>query len=132
MLPKKPKEFIKPTAEKLSLDEDFVSDVVDFYWKEIRKALSDLKAPRVGVAKFGHFQLKFWMLADQKRNYEKYLENIDPDNMTFMRHKLKEDVVQRLESVKRVTAIVEQDLAKKKQKKEERNAKKAKDNLEKS
>lgn len=132
MLPKKPKEFIKPTAEKLNVNEDLVSDLVNFYWKEVRKTLSDLKAPRVTVAKFGYFQLKFWMLPDEKKNYEKYLESLNPNKMTFMKHTLKEDVVQRLNSINKVMAIVEQDKLKKKTVKEKRYAKETKENLEKS
>lgn len=132
MLPKKPKDFIKPTVDKLGLDEDFISDAVDFYWKEIRKNLGDLTAPQIKISKLGCFQLKFWGLPVEKKNYEQYLEELNPDKMTFVKHKLKEDILQRLESVNRVMAIVEKDKEKKKKIKEKRNAKEAKDNLEKS
>lgn len=132
MIPKKAKEFVNPAAEKLELDPQFVRDLVDFYWKEVRKNLSDLKAPRVNVSNFGYFQLKFWNLPKVRENYQKHLDSLNPEKMTFMKHKIREDVLQRIEAIDKVTAIVEEDLLRKTQLKEKRNAQKTTSNLEES
>lgn len=56
MLPKRPKEFIAPTAKKLDASEELVTDVIDYYYSELRKALTTLKAPRIRVLELGVFR----------------------------------------------------------------------------
>lgn len=121
MNPKKPKELIKQTAEKLKLDEALVDDVVRFYWKEVRKGLTDLKAPRVLVANFGSFRLKHWMLDEEIKKCNLYLDNLDPENMTFHKHRIKKDVESRIEMINQVKEQVNKDLQKKQEIKEKRN-----------
>ncbi len=74
MKPTKAKDLIVSTAMELNFPVDVVSDVVTTYWKDIRTALSELKAPIVNAHSFGNFTIKYWMLEKEK---EKHLNTID-------------------------------------------------------
>jgi hypothetical protein len=41
LLPKKPTEFYKKTAEENNVSEELVADLISFYWKEIRRVMSN-------------------------------------------------------------------------------------------
>jgi nucleoid DNA-binding protein len=130
--PKKAKELVKPTAEKLDLSIEFVKDVIDFYWMEVRKSLSELRAPRVVVANFGSFQIKTSKIADQKKKYEEQSDYYKPEAMTFQKHKIKEDVDLKLSRINKIIETIEYDSSRKKQIREKRYAKETKNNLEES
>lgn len=115
LLPKKAKTFIKPTAEKLGVDEELVEDIVNFYWKEVRKSLSDLKSPRIMVANLGSFNIKHWLLADLVKEYQKRIDSTNPDKMTFQAHAIKKDVEDRLVMVNGMIEVVNSNLDRKKQ-----------------
>lgn len=128
MLPKKSRLFIKPTADQLGLDSKFVDDVTDFYWKEIRKATSNLVAPVINIANFGSFRIKESKLEEQKRKYKYYLDTNDPSNMTFNKHKVRADVEQRVDQIDNMIRMVNEDLEKKKEVRQKRNERKNKNN----
>lgn len=121
MLPKKSKDFVKPTAEELQVEEALVQNLTDFYWKNVRKALSDLKAPRIMIANFGSFNIKHWMLDKEKENYQKHLDRITSVEMTFQRHRMKVDVEERLKTIDRILDMVQKDKERKNQVKKKRN-----------
>lgn len=126
--PKKPKECVKQTAEALGADENLVQDIVDFYWKEVRKALSDLRGPRVEVANFGTFRIKSWKLQEAKDDYQKVLTKHNPEKMTFQRHAVRAEVEQRMEQISKMQKMVEDDRCRKQQIKEKRNAEESRRN----
>jgi nucleoid DNA-binding protein len=128
--PKKAKEFVEITAKKLEMNQEFVQDVIDFYWKEVRKSLSELRSPRIVVANFGSFQIKHWKLEEQKTIYEAHLRKYNPEEMTFQKHKLKEDAEKRLACVNKVLKMVESDTEKRKTVKQKRYADKTENNME--
>ena len=132
MPPKKARDLVKPAAEKLGLTEDLVQDVVDFYWKEVRKSLSELRSPRIVVSNFGSFRVKVSKLPDQKKKYEGQVNSYKPENMTFQKHKIKEDLELQLSRVNKIIETVEADANRKKEIRKKRYAEKTKDNLEKS
>lgn len=130
MPPKKAKEFVEVTAKKLEMNQEFVQDAIDFYWKEVRKSLSELRSPRIVVANFGSFQIKHWKLEDQVKIYENHLKKYNPENMTFQKHKLKEDVEGRLKCVIKMVEMVEHDSQKRKIVKQKRYANQTENNME--
>ena len=58
MIPKSHKNFIKPTAKELNVDEILVSDVVGFYYSELRKSLNDIASINIKVDSLGTFSIK--------------------------------------------------------------------------
>lgn len=74
MRPKKAKDFIPKTADKLGLSAKLVEDVVDFYWQEVRKNLSGLKHQRVHLTNLGDFVIKHWKIDGKIESFEKWEE----------------------------------------------------------
>lgn len=128
--PKKAKTFILPTAKKLNVDSELVENLMDYYWKEVRKALSELKAPRVTIANFGSFRIKSWKLDEQRLKYQYYLDKT-VDDMTFATHKIKSDIEKRVNEIDALKVIVLDDAERKQQVKDKRNGKVDNNSLEK-
>jgi len=68
--PKKSKELYKVTADELNIEEDLVKDLVEMYWKEIRKSITGLKHHSIFVAGIGTFNAKPWKLTEIREKYE--------------------------------------------------------------
>lgn len=88
MNPKKPKDFIKPTAEALECSESLVDDIIGFYYGAVRKALSDLESPSVTVANLGTFKVRYNRIPTLEKRYQRYLDNLEAEHMTFNKHTL--------------------------------------------
>lgn len=58
MTPKKPISIYKEVSESLDCKEELVQDVIEFYYSELRKSLSDLRHPRINVEGLGHLVVK--------------------------------------------------------------------------
>lgn len=130
MNPKKAKTFILPTAKKLNVDSELVESLMDYYWKEVRRSLSELKAPRISIANFGTFRIKSWKLDEQRMKYQYYLDK-NSDDLTFSRHRIRTDIEQRVSEIDAVKIIVKDDAQRKQQIKDKRNGKVDNNSLEK-
>lgn len=75
MRPKKSKEFIPEVAESLGIPSDVVTDVINYYWQEIRKSMSGLKHSRIHLTNLGDFVIKHWKVDDKIEMLEKWEEN---------------------------------------------------------
>lgn len=84
MIPRKAKEFIKPTAEKLGCSEDLVDTLTNFYWQAVRQALSNPTKVAVAVGDFGVFNVKPWKLQQFIIEYDRIIDNTDLD--TFRKY----------------------------------------------
>jgi len=122
MRPKKAKEFIKPTALNMGLSESMVEDVISFYWSAIQKALSNVESASVTVASLGIFKVRVNKIKKLQARYTKYLENTNPESMTFNKHSVKKLAEFKLERL----SVIEKDLDKERKKKEEVKIKRAK------
>jgi nucleoid DNA-binding protein len=58
MNPKKSNKLYTEVSEDLNLKEDQVEDIIEFYYKEVRRNLSDLLHPRINLDGLGHFVAK--------------------------------------------------------------------------
>ena len=74
MNPKKSNKLYKEVSEELNLTEDLVQDFIEFYYKEIRKNLTDLLHPRINVDGLGHFVAKTFIIRKAIPRYQKFLE----------------------------------------------------------
>jgi hypothetical protein len=74
MNPKKSNKLYKEVSEELNLTEDLVQDFIEFYYKEIRKNLTDLLHPRINVDGLGHFVAKTFIIRKAIPKYQKFLE----------------------------------------------------------
>ena len=125
MNPLKPKDFIKPTAESLELSESIVGDVIDFYWSNVRKALSDIEGPSITVTNLGTFKVRYNKISLLEKKYQHYLDNseeISMEKMTFNKHALQKLSKMKLERLKAVKEELEVEHARKHEVKLKRQA----------
>ena len=62
MNPKKSNKLYKEVSEELDLTEDLIQDFIEFYYKEIRRNLTDLLHPRINVDGLGQFVAKSFFI----------------------------------------------------------------------
>lgn len=58
MIPKKPNQIFNEVAEELEISSDLVDKFITFYYKEVRKHLSELSHIRVNIDGLGHMVVK--------------------------------------------------------------------------
>lgn len=75
MRPKKAKEFIPEISDQFNLPQDLIEDVIDYYWREVRKSLSSLSHSRIHLTNLGDFVIKHWKVDDKIQSLEKWEEN---------------------------------------------------------
>lgn len=113
MNPKKPKEFIKPTADALSISETLVDDVIGFYWSAVRKALSELEGPSIAVANLGIFKARYKKIEKIESKYQTYLDNLESDKMTFNKHAIQKVAKAKLEGLSNLREEMESEYKRK-------------------
>jgi len=121
MNPKKPKELIKPTAETLEVSEALVDDVVGFYWRAVRKALSDIESPSITLYNLGTFKVRYKKIPLMEKKYNNYLNNLEAENMTFNKHTLQNISKTKLESLSAVKLAMEAEYQRKQEVRTKRN-----------
>lgn len=105
--PRKAKEFIPKTANKLDLPENLVEDIIDFYWQEIRKNLSGLKHQRVHLTNLGDFVIKHWKIDDKIKGFEKWEETNKQKGMQQIAARFK--TAESLFDLKAIKKIIEEE-----------------------
>ena len=128
MLPKKSKHFINPTAKKLDLDPDLVDDVVSFFYSGIRKSLIEMEGPNIQIENLGSFKAKQNELPKLVAKYTKHLDVLKPE--TFNQMTLMKELQSKLARVLNLQKIIGDEKARKTKFKEQKNAKKANQNME--
>jgi len=87
--PFKAKALIPKTALLTNSSEELVGDLMDYYWREVRRSLGGLKHSRVHIANLGDFTLKHWKLDDKIQQVEKWEENNKQKGMQQMTARFK-------------------------------------------
>lgn len=70
MTPRKPNSFIPQVAEEEGLSKEIVEDIINFYWKEVRKILTSLGEKRLKLVNFGTFEARKKVLEQLKMKYD--------------------------------------------------------------
>jgi hypothetical protein len=81
MNPKKVKKIYEAVAEDLNLNKDLIEDLVEFYYKDVRKLLTNLEHPRINVDGLGQFVSKPKVVSGSIEKITKSLD--DHDTSTF-------------------------------------------------
>lgn len=121
MIPKKSRELANLLAQEIGCSESLVNDATDFYWKEIRKSLSDIKSPNIYVAGLGTFVVSAKKLASTKLKYTSYIEKLGED--TFKKFSTKKELEDRIANIDKVFESIRENVEKKKQIRLSRNGK---------
>lgn len=80
MNPKKPKTLLGNLHLELDVDKNLVSDIVDFYWLNVRKSITQISYPRIGIENLGSFELKIKSLQNTIDKYQNALNKTDTSN----------------------------------------------------
>tara|TARA_R110002167_G_scaffold277831_1_gene483717 strand:+ start:2601 stop:2996 length:396 start_codon:yes stop_codon:yes gene_type:complete len=113
MNPKRPKDFIKPTAEILEQSETLVDDVIGFYWSTVRKALSELGGPSITVTNLGTFKVRYKKIKALEKKHQMYLDSLEVDHMTFAKHTLQNISKKKLEGLDNIRKQMEEEFKRK-------------------
>lgn len=125
MIPKKAKDFKKPTAEELGLPEDIVNDFINFYWERVRKYMVELEHGAIQIPNLGVFKVKHWKIVE---TVDKHKATIIRVEGKFAGYHMKVDLTNRIEKLEKIKSLVDKRELKFN---EIRDARKNKNNLEK-
>lgn len=78
MNPKKAKDTAVDTAKELGLSSSMVEDIISFYWKEIRKTLTQAKNNSLIITKVGCFKVRYTTINNTLENYKRILSSKNP------------------------------------------------------
>jgi nucleoid DNA-binding protein len=111
MIPKKASKLYKEVSEDLNIEESLVESLVEFYYKEVRKAMTELKHPRLVIEGLGNFVIKPYAVRKAIPRYIKTLD--DHDTSTFNAYYNKKSVENKLDALIKIEEkIVEEEKSK--------------------
>lgn len=113
MNPKKPKTLITDLYLELDIDKNLVSDIVDFYWLNVRKSITQISYPRIGIENLGSFELKVKSLQNTIDKYQNALNKTDTSN--FRKYSKYMAIKNRLEILENSKASILEEKERKKQ-----------------
>jgi len=105
--PKKAKDFTPEVAEELNISEDIVKDVVDYYWRSIRKNLSSLEHTRIHLTNLGDFTIKHWKIDGMIEGLEKWEENNKSRGLQKITERFK--TAENLYNLKKVKTLLQEE-----------------------
>jgi nucleoid DNA-binding protein len=128
LIPTKHSFLFPEIADENEVSVNLVKEFVTFYWKEIRKKLSNAEGPNIIVHGLGTFRVKPWKVPEVMLEYEntikKYKKIIDSgDRISFQKFAILKDNENRLKQLQNLQSMLQEDHQKKKKIKEKRNAK---------
>ncbi len=102
MNPKKAKRIYEIVSEDLNIKKDLVEDLVEFYYKDVRKLLTNLEHPRINVDGLGQFVSKPKAVSGSIDKITKSLDNHDTSTFKAYHNKkameVKLDLLTKLQS----------------------------------
>ena len=107
MNPKRSSTLYKEVSEENNVIEVLVSDLIDFYYKELRTQLSDLKYPRINVDGLGQFVIKEKLAEVYIAKLSKMLPTHDV--YTFKAYYNKKSMEEKLQLLMDVTIKIEEE-----------------------
>jgi hypothetical protein len=120
MIPKKPKVITNQVAEELNIDQALVDDLIDFYYKDIRTALSNLEHLRINLPGLGQFQMRKPNVLKLIKKYESIVKKFSTD--TFTSYHNKKQAQEKLEALNKALVKINELLETKKQFKDGRKS----------
>lgn len=118
MIPKKANKLYTEITKEFDVSEDLVENLVELYYKTLRKNLSSLSELRTNVDGLGHFVIKIQKVKRAIPHYEKVLNN--HDTSTFGAYHNKKSVEEKLELLNKINEKIDKELTKKQTFKDEK------------
>jgi len=101
MNPRKPKRIYDNVSEELNVSKDLVEDLVEFYYKDVRRLLTNLEYPRINIDGLGQFVIKPKTVYGAIDRINKSLDN--HDTSTFKAYHNKKGMESKLELLLKLT-----------------------------
>lgn len=118
----------KQVADELGFTEDLVKDVVEIFWQDVRKALTDMEHHAIYIECLGTFKSKEKRLLEALEKYERLYSYNKGDS--FRKMAMKTELGSRIQKIKHLLELMNKDKLKKQLIKDKRNGKLNQDNLE--
>ena len=100
MVPKKTRDLYQQVAEEKDVSKNLVENLMEFFYKELRDNLTNLKHPRINVPGLGHFVIRKHKGRQKIDFCEKALENHDTSTMkAYYNKKMLADKLEKLQAV---------------------------------
>jgi nucleoid DNA-binding protein len=111
MIPKKASKLYKEVSEDLNIEESLVENLIEFYYREVRNAMTELKHPKLVIEGLGNFVIKPYAVRKAIPRYIKTLD--DHDTSTFNAYYNKKSVESKLDALIKIEEkIVEEENSK--------------------
>ena len=80
--PKKISSLYSSASEKLNIPESDLTDIVSFYWSQVRKSMEGLNDANINVESFGTFTVKPKALRAEMYKCEKFIDSVNPKDFS--------------------------------------------------
>jgi nucleoid DNA-binding protein len=107
MIPKKPKLLYKQVAEEMNISEVLVDNFMTFYYKEIRKNLSELNYTKINIDGLGVMAIKPRTVDGLINKYKSKIERLTTD--TISNYHFKKRLEDRVELLLKTKEMLEFD-----------------------
>lgn len=122
MNPRKANTFFPEIASELKIDEDTVEAIVEFYWKELKKELTEPSHLTIAVENFGTFEIRKKQVEYMINKYRNLISRMKPS--TYTKHTLMNIAVEKLARLEKLMELLQVQEQKKQQVRElQRNGK---------
>ncbi len=125
MRPKKANKIFEEYAKKNNIDPDLAKDLMDYYWAEVRKTMTDLVYPRINIESLGVFDVRKRPLENTIVRYERYRKTVPYSE--FKTYSLHSKITKRLEQLNKLKDIINSESERKETYKTKRNEQSNKD-----
>lgn len=119
MNPKKFKDIVSDIVQETDYDKQLVTEVLDFYWSNVRKAISTVAHPRVNIEGLGVFRVKPRVLDKTIDTYKITMAGFKSPN--FQAYPRYQALKERLEALQRAAEILESEYQRLQQIKTDKN-----------
>ena len=111
MNPKKANDIFKTVIKDQSLDPNMVTDLMNFYWSEVRRAITDIPHPRININNLGVFEIRKIPLENTIKRYERFRNKIPVNE--FKKYTLYSKISNRIATLERAYKLLNEGLEKK-------------------
>ena len=113
MTPRKPNTFFPEVASELNVSEELVDSVIDFYWKDIRKQLTEPADLNIMLVEFGTFEIRRKQVEYLIAKYKSIIGGMKPT--TYAKHILLNNATEKLARMEKLLELCKEQEEKKKQ-----------------
>jgi hypothetical protein len=113
LTPRKVNTLFSSIASEVKISEEAVSDIISFYWKEVRKELEEPEHITLRLEHFGTFEIRKKQVIYMIDKYKSLIKYMKPT--TYNKHAMLDSAAKKLEKLEKILIKCEEQELKKKQ-----------------